>query len=338
MDALHRQHQAAAAYKQQRVAVEESLYQKIKILGDDKNHYKNQLAQLQIEAESLKSEVKRLQQALKNQDRDTLIDPLARESSTQSDSDSLRAEIEEWKDRAGSSRELESQKKTLEETIKRLETKLKIAEDNNRSMARQITQYKSGQHSLMQQPPTKDPFTRSLLEQSAREQQKETLKWRERWELLSKQYRSLEDTYRETLSQRSMERRNFEQLLSLDSQADHHSLARTNSFEEVYSRDMPWDPTDPRRMSPESSGTGTSRGETSGETGHHHPVIPMINNLAPQLRPSATVSSGDSQHSFPHPPRRPTLTSSTRPAKISPHSEIRIYGRYQFMVYTAKLC
>ncbi len=344
MDDLHRQQQSSAQYKQQRAAVEESLYQKIKVVGDDKNHFKAEAGRLQLEVERLQEENARLR---KNQiSLDTEImktrqgsqEALDQESSAASAKiESLKAEIAEWKDKVGSQRELELQKQKLEATCKRLEMKLGVAEEQNRTMSRRLTQLIAETANGIKQQPTHQPKFRTFLDSVAKTHSAELTQLRDTHDTLLKQYRSLEDSYRELQLAREAERREMiarqRQVQPISTEPGYHRGLLDDGMS-IDSRlgKMPWDQESQSTdlNSGASSETGVSRVDTVTDATMGQ--IPMVGSL----RASGATSPIDSSNPFSSfLPRRPTVSStssSTKAAKIKPNSEIRIYGRYSHLM------
>jgi hypothetical protein len=342
MDDLHRQQQSSAQYKQQRASVEESLYQKIKVVGDDKNHFKSEAARLQLEAERLQQENARLRKNQINLDveimrtRQGSQEALDQENSaTSAKIESLKAEIAEWKDKVGSQRELELQKQKLEASCKRLEMKLGVAEEQNRTMSRRLTQLIAETANGIKQQPTHQPKFRTFLDSVAKNHSAELTQLRDTHDTLLKQYRSLEDSYRELQLAREAERRDMlarqRQLQPITTESGYHR----GLLDDGLSLDgrlgkMAWDQESRSDLNSVASfETGVSRTETVTDS----PMgpIPMV-GTSMSMRPSGATSPIDSSNPFASVlPRRPTVSStssSTRAAKIKPNSEIRIYGRY----------
>jgi len=342
MEDLHRQQQSSAQYKQQRAAVEESLYQKIKVVGDDKNHFKSEAARLQLEVERLQQENARLRKNQINLDveimktRQGSQEALDLENSAASAKiESLKAEIAEWKDKVGSQRELELQKQKLEASCKRLEMKLGVAEEQNRTMSRRLTQLITETANGIKQQPIHQPKFRTFLDSVAKNHSAELTQLRDTHDTLLKQYRSLEDSYRELQLAREAERRELlarqrqVQPVATDSGYPRGLLDDGLSVDTRMGK-MPWDQESRSTDSIGSSEMGGNRAETVTETGPMGP-IPMV-GTSMSMRGSGATSPIDSSNPFASVlPRRPTVSStssSTKAAKIKPNSEIRIYGRY----------
>jgi hypothetical protein len=341
MEDLHRQQQTSAQYKQQRAAVEESLYKKIKAIGDDKNHFKSEASRFQLEAERFQQENSRLRKNQVSLDveimktRQGSQEALDLESSvTTAKIESLKLEIQEWKDKVGSQRDLEAQKNKLEATCKRLEVKLTVAEEQNRTMSKRLTQLIAETANGIKQQPANQPKFRSFLDSVAKNHTAELTQLRDTHETLLRQYRSLEDSFRELQIIRETEKR--ENLAKQRSLApivtDQYPRLLDDGMSVDHRMKMPWD-TESRNTemaSPGSSDTGGSRPETITES--TLAPITMLNNPI-QSRSGGASSPVDSINPFSGVlPRRLTASSTgssttNKPIKIKPNSEIRIYGR-----------
>ena len=247
----------------------------------------------------------------------------------------LKEEIAEWKDRVRSQRDLELEKKELESACKQLEMKLHVAEEQNRILSRRVTQLMNETTNAKRQP-SNEPSMRSILDKFAKERDIEVTTWKDRHGTLLKQYRSLEDSFRDLQHAREIERREFyhrQQAGQHRNQEQPHLLDDDASFDS-----RAWDESsyaESGRTSPESSEMGIARFQGNTEPVSQLP-IPMVHNIAPQSRPAAT-SNSESQNPFAALlPRRGTssLGKSDKPTKIKPNSEVRIYGRYmKYLVY-----
>jgi hypothetical protein len=353
LDDLRRQQQSSSLYKQQRAAVEESLYQKIKAIGEDKNHYKAEMSRLQLESERFQEENARLRKNQTTLDVEILKTRQGSQQALDLESSAatskielLKAEITEWKDRVGSQRDLETQKTKLEAACKKLEMRLAVAEEQNRTMSKRLTQLMNDGGSGTKPQSPNQPKIRLFLDSVAKTHETELTQLRDARDTLLKQYRSLEDAYRQLQLARDAERKEFvnrqRSLVTLV-----HEQVPTRLLDDGISNDprlgkMPWESAsvDSRtsgRTSPGSSDAGRADGIPEGislpPTGAL-PPIPMGYSAVPQFRAGPSTSPVDAQNPFSSVlPRRTTNSttnstgSNSKPGKIKPNSEIRIYGR-----------
>jgi hypothetical protein len=350
MEDLHRHQQTTGQYRQQRAQVEDSLHKRIKELAEDKNHFKSEASRYQLEAERFQQENARLRKNQVSLDveimktRQGSQEALDLESSvTTAKIESLKLEIQDWKDKVGSQRDLEAQKNKLEATCKRLEVKLTIAEEQNRTMSKRVTELIAETANGIKQQPANQPKFRSFLDSVAKNHTAELTHLRDTHDSLLKQYRSLEDSYRGLLLAREADRKEllsrqrslppiitdqYPRLLD-DGMSVDHRIGK-----------MPWDSESHTTdvASPGSSDTGGSRPETITET--TLAPITMLNNPMQQARSAGTSSPVDNSNPFSGVlPRRLTASSTSSTAntnkgiKIKPNSEIRIYGRYSFLAF-----
>jgi hypothetical protein len=356
MDDLHRQQQSSSLYKQQRAAVEESLYQKIKAIGEDKNHYKAEVSRLQLESERLQEENSRLRRNQMTLDAELLKTRQGSQEALDIESTAansrielLKAEIAQWKDRVGSQRDLETQKAKAEASCKRLEMRLVVAEEQNRNMSKRLAHLMSEGSSDSKGDSPTQPKLRLFLDGVSKNYETEMQALKDSRETLMKQYRSLEEMYRELLITREAEKREWyarqRALAPLMHEQGISRLLDDGLAMDSRMAKMPWElsPMSPinssGRTSPGSSSesirvdTNTDPFLSTAPTGPL-PPIPMVNSV-PQLRPTPPSSSPvDLSNPFAAAfPRRTGSSSATsaganRPSKIKPNSEIRVYGRY----------
>ena len=311
---------------------------RVKNHSDHRAKAEGKVSQLSIELERLRSENVRLRRNQRERDTDHMLshvdsrEALELESSASSTKiELLKEEIAEWKDRVRSQRNLELEKKELESMCKQLEMKLHVAEEQNRILSRRVTQLMNETANVKKQP-SNEPSVRAMMDKFAKEREIEMSAWRDRHGTLLKQYRSLEDAFRDLQHAREVERREFyhrQQTGQLRIQDQPRLIDDGASFDS-----RAWESSsyaESGRTSPESSDRGMTRHEGNADPANM-PVIPMVQNGAPQLRPSASATS-DSHNPFTALiPRRGTNSSGKsdrdKPTKIKPNSEIRIYGRY----------
>lgn len=326
--------QTGQQYRAQRAAVEETLYKKIKRFTDERNELTAKITGLEVELDSVRRENTRLRRS--NQERDIALQT-TRSTSQDNDLESsatttkielLKAEIAEWKSRVGSQRDLEMRNKQLESVCKQAEMRVQVAEEQNRTLSLRISKLMAANASGTNQPATQ-PKLRTVMDKFAKDHEEEINKWSERYNVLLKQYRSLEDTYRDLQLLREQERRNFfgrqpppntrvhEQPRLLDDGASMDSRAWESSS---YAESGRTSPPDSERSRPEGSG------DYEGQ--QHSP---------PQIRSPEPSSHTENSNPFAaFLPRRGTTSSnksSEKAPKIKPNSEIRIYGRYTTHYY-----
>lgn len=319
MDDLHRQQQETSLYKQQRAQVEENLYEKIKRIGDEKTNLKSEVSRLQLELESIEEENTRLRKNQTHLDSQLLKtrqdsqDAVEIESSaTNSKIDSLKAEIAEWKDRVGSQRELEAQKTKLEAQCKRLEMRLQVAEDTNRSMSKRLTQLMSESADSQNKESPSNPKLRLLLDSIAKTNAAQISRLEQTYENLVKQYRSLENAYRDLQLLREADKREFLRQRSVPKVQDGPPRLLDDGLSVDSRLRVPWDSSGGSTVDSSASSVDSPTTETGSGV--------------PQLRPSGSPDNPFSGVL----PRRLASTSpvlTTIPTKIKPNSEIRQYGR-----------
>ena len=321
--------QTGQQYRAQRAAVEETLYKKIKRFTDERNELTAKITSLEVEMESARRENTRLRRSNKEKDvgmtttRSTSQDSDLESSAKTPKIELLKAEIAEWKSRVGSQRDLEMRNKQLESVCKQAEMRVQVAEEQNRTLSMRISKLMAANANATNQP-APQPKLRSVMDKFAKDHEEEISKWSERYNVLLKQYRSLEDAYRDLQQLREQEKRNFfgrqpapstrvqEQHRLLDDGASVDSRAWESSS---YAESGRTSPPDSERSRPE--GGGDSEGQ------QHSP---------PQIRPAVPASHTEGSNPFAALlPRRGTTASnkvSEKAPKIKPNSEIRIYGRY----------
>jgi hypothetical protein len=321
---------SSQAFRNQRAAVEDSLYAKLRVYNDDRAHIHAKMTQLERDAERLRKEnvTLRRDREEKAADATKFANGHQPDGESAATIESLKAEVAEWKDRLGSQRDLESSKVQLESTIKQLEMRLRAAEDENRKLSIRITQLQE-EVSAVSKYPHANPRIRNILDKLSKDHEDELAKWSDRHNTLLRQYRSLEDAYRELQHARESDRREFYRQLSLMPSMDEETPRLLDDTASGSSRSggMPWEsgsivgsPPPPEIL---PSGVGTF-----GITPH----IPMVGNVS-GIQTPVSVSTGDGSNLFGGflPRRGPSSASSSGKsgsAKIKPNSEIRIYGRY----------
>jgi hypothetical protein len=323
---------SSQAFRNQRAAVEDSLYAKLRVYNDDRAQIHAKMTQLERDAERLRKENVALRRDREEKAAD--VTKLTNGYGHQPDGESaavieaLKAEVAEWKDRLGSQRDLESSKVLLESTIKQLEGKLRAAEDENRKLSIRITQLQD-EMSAVSKYPHANPRIRNILDKLSKDHEDELAKWSDRHNTLLRQYRSLEDAYRELQHARESDRREFYRQLSLMPSIDEGSPRLLDEVASGSSRSggMPWETVSMAGSPPPPEILPSAIG-TFGITPH----IPMVGHVTGSQTP-ASISTGDGSHLFGGflPRRGPSSASSSGKsgsAKIKPNSEIRIYGRY----------
>ena len=320
--------QTGQQYRAQRAAVEETLYKKIKRFTDERNELTAKITSLEVEMDSVRRENTRLRRSNQARDvgqmatRSTPQDSDLESSATTTKIELLKAEIAEWKSRVGSQRDLEMRNKQLESVCKQAEMRVQVAEEQNRTLSMRISKLMAANANATNQPSTQ-PKLRSVMDKFAKDHEEEINKWSERYNVLLKQYRSLEDSYRDLQQLREQDRRNFfgrqpppktrvqEQPRLLDDVGSIDSRAwESSSYAES------------GRSSPPDSERGRLEGSGDSEGQRHSP---------PQIRPAGPSSHIEGTNPFAALlPRRGTTSSksSEKAPKIKPNSEIRIYGRY----------
>jgi hypothetical protein len=322
---------SSQAYRNQRTAVEDSLYAKLRVYNDDRAQIHAKMTQLERESERLRKE----NVTLRREREETAADP-TKLTNAASESDAvaaattielLKAEVAEWKDRVAGQRELESQKVQLETTIKQLEMKLRAAEDQNGKLSIRITQLQNENGASIKHPSTNPKF-RAIMDKLSKDHEDELAKWSDRHNTLLKQYRSLEDAYRELQHARESDRREFYRQLSLIPSLDEDTprLLDDGASNDSRSGGMPWETGSVGSPPPSSDALHPVVGQYAANT-----HIPMVGNLSSQ--PSSIVPSSDGGNLFSaFLPRRGASSASSSAksgiSKIKPNSEIRIYGRY----------
>lgn len=321
--------QTGQQYRAQRAAVEETLYKKIKRFTDERNQLTAKITSLEVEMESARKENTKLRRS--NQERDIALittrstpqDSDVESSATTTKIELLKAEIAEWKSRVGSQRDLEMRNKQLESVCKQAEMRVQVAEEQNRTLSLRISKLMAANSNATNQTST-TPKLRIVMDKFAKDHEEEINKWSERYNLLLKQYRSLEESYRDLQLLREQERRNFfgrqpppstrvqEQSRLLDDGASMDSRAwESSSYAES------------GRTSPPDSEKSRPEGSVDSEGQQHSP---------PQIRSAGPSSHTEGTNPFAaFLPRRGTTASnrsSEKAPKIKPNSEIRIYGRY----------
>jgi len=343
MEDLHRQQQTSAQYKQQRADVEESLYQKIKMLGDEKNYYKAEMSRLQLDIERYQLENNRLRKAqigldleLMRTRQGTQEAHSAGSSAAAAQIESLKLEIAEWKDKVGSQRDLEAHKERLEATCKRLESQLATVQGEKNMLLGQVNRYNVANANMVankaQTPPQNQPKFRSFLDSVAKNHSTELSHLQNSHETLTRQYRSLEESYRELLLAREAERREM-----LQRQRSNQSLVSDSSYPRgllddglSVERHRNWDhPIVPvEKVSPNGSDSGHET--VTGPPG----PIPMVESIPGRSNVTSPVDNNPFSQIL---PRRQASSSAgsiskAQTTKIKSNSEIRIYGRYIFIV------
>jgi hypothetical protein len=337
LEDLHRQQQSSAQYKQQRAEVEESLYQKIKMLGDEKNYYKAEVSRLQVDIERHQQENHRLRKAqitldveLMRTRQGTQEAHSAGSSAAAAQIEALKMEIAEWKDKVGSQRELEAQKDRFEANCKKLEMKLSVSEQTNRSLNQRVNQLtmENTNGYKPQAAPQNQPKFRSFLDSVAKNHSAELAQLQNSHDALVRQYRSLEETYRSLLLSRESERRE-----RLQHQQSNPSLVSENSYPRgllddglsVDSRHKNWDQ---QVVTPEKSSPAGSDSGPDTVTGQPTGPIPMVESISG--RPNVTSPIDNNPFAAMLPRRNPSSSAGSlnKPQKIKSNSEIRIYGRY----------
>lgn len=252
------------------------------------------------------------------------METLDQESSS-SRVEQLKSELQEWKDKVSSQRELEAQKTKLEAAYKRLEMKLAVSEEQNRTLSRRLTQVMSDPGAGAKLSPPNQPRLRSYLDSVAKNHHEEIKQLKETHDILLSQYRSLEDTYRKVLLQKEAERREFQSKQRTGVPLVQDQLPRL--------LDDGLGGLDPRlgKMTWESTSNDSSVCSELSPTTESGmlPAIPMVNNYAPQIRPSASTSPVEHDIFSSVLPRR---ASNTGFRKIKTNSDIRIYGRYVALI------
>lgn len=342
MEDLHRQQHQSAQYKLQRAEVEESLYSKIKVQGDERNFFKAEVARLKLEAERYQQENSRLRKAQINLDVELMRTRQgSQEALNQGSSaaaaqiESLKLEIAEWKDKVGSQRELEAQKDKFEATCKRLEMKLSVSEDQNRALSKRLNQVtlETSNGVKAQQQQAHQPKFRSFLDSVAKNHSAELTQLQNTHETLARQYRSLEESYRELLLAREAERREMLQrqrsIASLVSDTGYHRGLLDDGVSDTKGRNWEGSVVDSRGPEKSSPGSSDSGPDTITGMPTH---IPMVESIPGRTN---VVSPVDSSTPFSQIlPRRTTSSSAgstTKLNKIKPNSEVRIYGRYNLI-------
>jgi myosin heavy subunit len=334
MEQSKRQEHASTSYKQQRAVAEESLYKKIREVTEDKRHWKEQTTHYKNQLESLEKLHQSQEELLKSM-RDVQLDPDSNSLEMMSTIESLKEEILEWKDKCGSYKEMEEDKIKLESAYKRLEMRLQVANESNKSLSRRLTELQNG---AVGPGRSENVASREYMNSLAANHSKAIAEWKDHYDKLLREYRSLEDAYRDLNVHYQSEKRKLQQQIaklpfmqerppllddgySIDSRMDHHIPYESSSMEELHGR-----------MS-RGSGSGSA---SIADSGHHQP-IPMVNNMPlplPNIPSNATSRSNTSSSPIDLfnsilPRRATSNTSSTKAtAKIKPNSEIRIYGRY----------
>ena len=320
---------SSQAFRNQRAAVEDSLYAKLRVYNDDRAQIHAKMTQLERDAERLRKE----NQALRRDREEKAADVTKLTNGHQPDGesaaaiDSLKAEVAEWKDRLGSQRDLESSKVQLEANLKQVEMKLRAAEEENRKLSIRITQLQD-EMSAVNKYPHANPRIRNILDKLSKDHEDELAKCSDQHNTLLRQYRSLEDAYRELQHARETDRREFYRQLSLMPSMDDDTPRILDDAASSSSRSggMPWELASiGSPPPPEVLHSGVT---ASGITPH----IPMVGNVVGTHTPvSPSTGEGGNLFSGFLPRRGPSSASSSGKsgsAKIKPNSEIRIYGRY----------
>lgn len=328
-DEVNQLKSSSQAFRNQRAAVEDSLYAKLRVYNDDRAQIHAKMTQLERDGERLRKENVALRRDREEKAAD--VTKLANGHQPDGEStaaiESLKAEVAEWKDRLGSQRDLESSKVQLESNMKQLEMKLHAAEDENRKLSIRITQLQD-EISAASKYPHANPRIRNILDKLSKDHEDELAKWSDRHNTLLRQYRSLEDAYRELQHARESDRREFYRQLSLmpSMDGDTPRILDDAGSGSPRSGGMPWE-TGLMVGSPPPPEVLPSVMGTYGITPH----IPMVGHVSGS-QTTASVSTGDGNNLFGGllPRRGPSSASSSGKsgsAKIKPNSEIRIYGR-----------
>jgi chromosome segregation ATPase len=328
---LQRQQQALAESKRAKASSEEKLYREVTKLQDEKHVLKSEVEKLTVDTKRLKVDNSRL---LKHQvslgvelskSRQGSQEALDQGSSAAAAQiESLKLEIAEWKDKVGSQRELQIENQKLDATCKWMELKLSRTEDSNRTLSRRIKQLTDEVSNGVKQPHSEAKI-RNMIDSVNANHTAEMNRLRDSYDALKRQYRSLEETYREVQLLHQEERR-----AQMTRQT---SLVSLNSIEETYSQHS-----DPRTHhwameDHDNVSGGSSDSATLATTSADVPPsdIPMV---APQSHGTA-LSMDPLQSPFPHlPSRRRTssagssVTIKSATPKIKTNSEVRVYGRY----------
>jgi len=319
---------SSQAYRNQRAAVEDSLYAKLRVYNDDRAQIHAKMTQLEREADRLRKENITLRR--EREENAANLNNLT--SGRQTDAEAattielLKDEIADWKDRVASQRDLETAKIQLEATIKQLEMKLRTAEDDNRKLSIRITQLQN-ENSAASKHPSTNPKFRAIMDKLSKDHEEELAKWSDRHNTLLKQYRSLEDAYRELQHARESDRREFYRQLSLIPSLDEDTprLLDDGASSDSRSGRLAWESSSMGSPPPTEilhPGVGTL-----GLNAH----IPMVGNVSSQPSSAITTTDGGNIFSAFLPRRGPSSASSSGKStatKIKPNSEIRIYGRY----------
>jgi hypothetical protein len=352
MEDLHRQQQASALYKQQRAAVEESLYDKIKMIREDRNSWKDEASRLLLESERFQRENLRLRRAQTKRDieiaksRLNSQEVLDQETSTATSKiEELKAEIADWKDKVAAHRDLESENTKLEFNCKRLEMKLAIADERNRTMSKSLTQMVAEKATNGVKKESAQPKFRLFLDNVANTHANELSQLKDTHESLVRQYRALERQYRDLQVSVEAERREMmvkrKMLPLITESGGYRSLLDDGRSIDTRSSRVSSDPPSsiapseyaPSTVISDGSRTDTiqenfaltsNSGGTAGTSGG--PISPV------QSRPLVNISGGDSHDPFTTALQRRVPTTNppapgSKPVKIKPNSEIRIYGR-----------
>jgi len=319
---------SSQAYRNQRAAVEDSLYAKLRVYNDDRAHIHAKMTQLEREADRLRKENITLRR--EREEKAANLNNFTNGGQTDAEAattiELLKDEIAEWKDRVASQRDLETAKIQLEATIKQLEMKLRTAEDDNRKLSIRITQLQNENAAASKHPSTNPKF-RAIMDKLSKDHEEELAKWSDRHNTLLKQYRSLEDAYRELQHARESDRREFYRQLSLIPSLDEDTprLLDDGASSDSRSGRLAWESGSMGSPPPTEilhPGVGAL-----GLNAH----IPMVGNVSSQ--PSSVVPTTDGGNIFSALlPRRGASSASSSgkstTTKIKANSEIRIYGRY----------
>ena len=326
MEQTKRQEHTSTAYKQQRAMAEESLYKKIREITEDKRHWKEQTTHYKNQLESLQKLNQSQEELLKSM-RDVQLDPDTNSMELMATVDSLKEEILEWKDKCGSYKDMEDEKIKLDAAYKRLEMRLQVANETNRSLARRLTELQNGASGPGR---SENGVSRAYMDSLALNHSKAISEWKDHYDKLLTKYHSLEDAYRDLNVHYESERRKLQQqLAALPLMQDRPRLLDDGMSLDSRMGHIPWDTSSMEELGRMSRGSGSGSASIA-ESGGHLP-IPMVNNLpnipTPQSRSTTSNSPVDLFSSI-LPRRAPSNMSSTKATKIKPNSEVRIYGRY----------
>jgi hypothetical protein len=236
-------------------------------------------------------------------------------------------------------RDLESENTKLEFNCKRLEMKLAIADERNRTMSKRLTQMVAERATNGVKPQSPQPKFRVFLDSMANNHAAELSQLKGTHESLVKQYRALESQYRDLQLSMEQERRETlarqrKMITPFMTEPGYPRLLDDSRSIDTRTSKVSSDPTSSIAPSEYALSVISETSRSDRDTIHEsHASASNSQPQSPvQYRPLVSLSpTPDMQDPFTTAlPRRPTKSDPTGPkgVKIKPNSEIRIYGRY----------